>query len=174
MPTLPKGALPQDCRANTKPILEHPMRNHASPLRPSSNNAPKARIRKRAAVSALATAAFAAAATIGAPAPLNAAAPAAMPTATTAACNPLPFNLPAPENRHTSAKKAWAYYFPPFPLAVDSPDATRDVYPRWMDTHNSINGAYDLRDRPQAPQRASQTTWRQADFEKEVRQAVGA
>ncbi len=152
------------------------MRNNASPLRPSTNRAAKAltRIRKRAAVSAVATAVIAAAATIGAPAPLNAAAPAATPTATTAACNPLPFNLPAPANRHTSAKKAWAFYFPPFPLAVDSPDATRDVYPRWMDTHNSINGAYDLRDRPQAPQRTGQTAWRQADFEKEVRQAVGA
>ncbi|MET1154292.1 endo-1,3-alpha-glucanase family glycosylhydrolase [Arthrobacter sp.] len=146
------------------------MRNIASALRPSAKDPAKARIGKRTAVSVVATAVFAAAATIGAPAPLNAATPAA----TTAACNPLPFNLPAPANRHTSAKKAWAFYFPPFPLAVDSPDPARDVYTRWMDTHNSINGAYDLRDRPVAPQRAGQTTWRQADFEKEVRQAVGA
>jgi hypothetical protein len=122
----------------------------------------------------VAAAVVVAAATLSAPAPLNAATPTATPTATTTACNPLPFNLPAPANRHTSVKKAWAYYFPPFPLAVDSPDPTRDVYPRWMDTHNSLNGAYDLRDRPAAPQRATQTTWRQADFEKEVRQAVGA
>lgn len=148
------------------------MRNIAAPLRPPTRDAAKARSRKRTAVSVVATALFAAAATIGASAPLNAATPAA--TATAATCNPLPFSLPAPADLHTSAKKAWAYYFPPFPLAVDSPDPTRDVYPRWMDTRNSVNGAYDLRDRPLAPQRANQTTWRQTDFEKEVRQAVGA
>lgn len=152
------------------------MRNIASFLRPPTYDAAKARtrIRKRTAASAVATALVVAAATMSAPAPLNAATPTATPTATATACNPLPFNLPAPANRHTSVKKAWAYYFPPFPLAVDSADPTRDVYPRWMDTHNSVNGAYDLRDRPVAPQRTTQTTWRQADFEKEVRQAVGA
>ncbi|MET3922688.1 glycoside hydrolase family 71 protein [Arthrobacter sp. UYEF20] len=119
----------------------------------------------------MATAVFAAVATIGA-APL--ATQSAAPLATTLLCNPLPINLPAPANRHTSAKKVWAYYFPPFPLAVDSPDPLRDVYNRWQNTHYSVNGAYDLRDRPQAPQRAGQSTWRQADFEQEVRQAVGA
>lgn len=152
------------------------MRNFASPLRRTASDVTKARMRtrKRAAVSVVATAVFAAVAAIGTSAPLNAATPSATPMATTAACNPLPVSLPAPANRHTSAKKAWAYYFPPFPLAVDSADTTRDVYPRWMDTHNSANGAYDLRDRPAAPQRVSQTLWRQADFEKEIRQAVGA
>lgn len=152
------------------------MWNIATPPGQTAHNAAASapRTRKRTVASVVATTLALAAATVGAPAPLNAATPSATPTATTTACNPLPFNLPAPANRHTSAKKAWAYYFPPFPLAVDSPDPSRDVYPRWMDTHNSINGAYDLRDRPQAPQRAGQTTWRQADFEKEVRQAVGA
>ena len=152
------------------------MWNIATPPGQTAHNAAASppRTRKRTVASVVATTLALAAATVGAPAPLNAATPSATPTATTTACNPLPFNLPAPANRHTSAKKAWAYYFPPFPLAVDSPDPSRDVYPRWMDTHNSINGAYDLRDRPQTPQRAAQTTWRQADFEKEVRQAVGA
>lgn len=152
------------------------MRKIASPQRPPATDTLAARpqSRKRTAASVLAAAVFAAAATIAAPAPLNAATPAVTDTATTAACNPLPFNLPAPAERHTSVKKAWAYYFPPFPLAVDSPDPAQDVYPGWMDTHNSANGAYDLRDRPVAPQRASQAAWRQADFEKEVRQAVGA
>ncbi|CAI3795045.1 endo-1,3-alpha-glucanase family glycosylhydrolase [Pseudarthrobacter sp. MM222] len=156
------------------------MRKFASNLRPPTLSAPRARprARTRAAASLVATAVLAAVAAIGAPTPLNAAtAPASTsvaPLATTAVCNPLPINLPAPANRHTSAKKVWAYYFPPFPLAVDSPDASRDVYTRWLNTHNSTGGAYDLRDRPQVPQRVGTSAWRQADFEQEVRQAVGA
>lgn len=128
------------------------------------------RSRRRTTASVVAAAVFAAATTIGSPAPLHA----ATPLATTAACNPLPISLPAPANRHTSAKKAWAYYFPPFPLAIDSPDPSRDKYASWLNTYNSSNGAYDLRDRPLPPLRPSPTTWRQADFEKEIRQAVGA
>jgi hypothetical protein len=156
------------------------MRKIASHLRPPTLEGPRPRTRgrKRAAVSLVASALLAAVATIAAPAPLNAAtataAQSATPTATTAICNPLPINMPAPANRHTSAKKAWAFYFPPFPLAVDSPDPLRDVYNRWQNTHYSVNGAYDLRDRPLAPQRAGDSSWRQADFEQEVRQAVNA
>ncbi|MDQ0851086.1 hypothetical protein QFZ65_003024 [Arthrobacter sp. B3I9] len=156
------------------------MRKFASTLRPPTAKSPLRRTlgRKGSAASLVATAALAAAATISAPEPLNAAtvaaAPSAAPAATTALCNPLPINMPAPADRHTSAKKVWAYYFPPFPLAVDSPDPLRDVYNRWQNTHNSVNGAYDLRDRPQVPQRVSQTNWRQADFEQEIRQAVDA
>jgi hypothetical protein len=149
------------------------MRKFASTLRPPTLSAPRART--RAAASLVATAVLAAVAAIGAPTPLNAAtaqAPtSAAPLATTAVCNPLPINLPAPANRHTTAKKAWAFYFPPFPLTVDP---LSDSYNRWLNTHNSTGGAYDLRDRPQVPQRTTQTNWRQADFEQEVRQAVNA
>lgn len=155
------------------------MRKLASTPRPPTPIAPRTRTRgrTRTAASVVATAVLAAVAAIAAPTPLSAAtaaAPAAAPLATTAACNPLPITLPAPANRHTSAKKVWAYYFPPFPLAVDSPDPLRDVYNRWQNTRNSTGGAYDLRDRPQLPQRTVETVWRQADFEQEVRQAVEA
>ncbi|MFF2031890.1 endo-1,3-alpha-glucanase family glycosylhydrolase [Arthrobacter sp. NPDC058192] len=155
------------------------MRKFASTLRPPTAVALRARTggRKRAAGSLVATAVLAAVATVSAPAPATAApvaaAPSAAPLATTTLCNPLPISLPAPANRHTSAKKAWAYYFPPFPLSVDA-DPLRDSYNNWFNSHNSTGGAYDLRDRPQLRQRATQTNWRQVDFEQEVRQAVDA
>lgn len=155
-----------------------PAAPRALPTRRRDRPPARTRARSRAAASFTATAVLAAVSIIGVPAPLHAAtvpaAPTAAPQVSTALCNPLPINLPAPANRHTSAKKAWAYYFPPFPLAVDSPDPLRDVYNRWQNTYNSAGGAYDLRDRPQLPQRVGGSAWRQADFEQEVRQAVGA
>ena len=47
-------------------------------------------------------------------------------------CSPYPFNpLPTAQLR-ASAKKAFAFYFPPFPLSIDNKDAGSDFYFRWL------------------------------------------
>lgn len=91
-------------------------------------------------------------------------------------CGPLPFDKPSAAALRASAKKAFAFYFPPFPVSIDNKDPAQDQYASWLNPLGS-NGAYQaqggyLRDRPQARAVRSGTDWRKADFETEVRQAI--
>jgi len=91
-----------------------------------------------------------------------------------AACSLLPFAKPAASALQGYPKKVFAYYFPPFPLSVDNKNPSIDSYSKWVDSYNSVNGAYDLRDRPLTPVPSTASNWKQADFEVEVRQAEAA
>jgi hypothetical protein len=94
-----------------------------------------------------------------------------------AACNPLPFAKPSVSKLRASGKKAFAYYFPPFPISVDNKDPAKDQYTSWLNPAGS-NGMYAgqggyLRDRPLYTRAArSASNWRQLDFQVEIKQAI--
>jgi hypothetical protein len=86
-------------------------------------------------------------------------------------CGPFAFDKPTTASLRSSRKKAFAYYFPPFPISIDNKPAETDSYAKWQFTGDAT-GQYDLRDRPiPRPVRAG-TAWKQQDFEDEVRQAI--
>lgn len=95
-------------------------------------------------------------------------------TAFNPTCQALPFDLPAVADRHKTTKKAWAFYFPPFPVSIDNKPATSDKWGQWMNTLNSKGGAYDMRDRPLTAGVQTASSFRQKNFEVEVQQAVAA
>jgi Glycosyl hydrolase family 71 len=93
------------------------------------------------------------------------------PSASTSGCGRFAFDKPAPASLRSSRKKAFAYYFPPFPISIDNKPADSDSYAKWQFTGDAT-GQYDLRDRPIPRAVRAGVTWRQQDFEDEVRQAI--
>ncbi|MGK4005180.1 endo-1,3-alpha-glucanase family glycosylhydrolase [Sorangium sp. So ce1036] len=88
-----------------------------------------------------------------------------------------PFDQPSPAALRGSEKKAFAWYFPPYPVSIDNRDPSGDWYARWLSPDGG-GGEYadtggQLRDRPlfQRPPRP-ESLWRQLDFEVEIRQAI--
>ncbi|MEU6714347.1 endo-1,3-alpha-glucanase family glycosylhydrolase [Nonomuraea sp. NPDC046802] len=91
-------------------------------------------------------------------------------------CATLPFDKPSVAALRASAKKAFGFYFPPFPVSIDNKDPAKDQYASWLDPEGS-NGLYAdrggyLRDRPLTRPVRPESTWRQLDFESEIRQAI--
>lgn len=97
------------------------------------------------------------------------------PSASTAppagSCGDFAFDKPSVTTLRAAKKKAFAYYFPPFPMSIDNKSSTTDSYSKWLFTGNAT-GQYDLRDRPLSRAVRSAANWRQQDFEAEVRQAI--
>ncbi|MEV0385911.1 endo-1,3-alpha-glucanase family glycosylhydrolase [Nonomuraea sp. NPDC050643] len=97
-------------------------------------------------------------------------------TTGTTACAALPFDKPSAAALRASAKKAFAFYFPPFPVSIDNKDPAADQYASWLDPAGS-SGLYQdrggyLRDRPPVRTVRPEADWRRLDFETEIRQAV--
>ena len=93
------------------------------------------------------------------------------PSSSADGCGPFAFDKPSTASLRSSRKKAFAYYFPPFPISIDNKPAESDSYAKWQSTGDAT-GQYDLRDRPiPRPVRAG-NAWKQQDFEDEVRQAI--
>ncbi|GIH06144.1 hypothetical protein Rhe02_42110 [Rhizocola hellebori] len=85
-------------------------------------------------------------------------------------CGRLAFDKPSAASLRSSAKKAFAFYFPPFPVSIENKPPDADSYAKWQFTGNA-SGQYDLRDRPIArPARGG--SWKQLDFETEIKQAI--
>jgi hypothetical protein len=88
----------------------------------------------------------------------------------------LPFDpLPAATLR-ASPHKAFAFYFPPFPVSVENRDPAVDQWAKWLDPAGSGGmyaafGGY-VRDRPRPRPVRPEPTWRQLDFEAEIRTAI--
>lgn len=96
---------------------------------------------------------------------------AAPPTSPAANCGVFAFDKPAVSVLRSSKKKAFAFYFPPFPVSVENKPAKTDYYSQWLFTGDAT-GRYDLRDRPLPRPVRSGTNWKQKDFETEIRQAI--
>ncbi|SEF82051.1 Glycosyl hydrolase family 71 [Nonomuraea solani] len=97
-------------------------------------------------------------------------------TTGTTPCAALPFDKPSAAALRASAKKAFAFYFPPFPVSIDNKDPAKDQYASWLDPAGS-SGLYQdrggyLRDRPLTRPVRPEAEWRRPDFEYEVRQAI--
>lgn len=93
------------------------------------------------------------------------------PGAPTGPCTALPFTPSGASLAHATARKVWAFYFPPFPISIDNKAPTSDYYSTWVNSLNSLNGAYDLRDRPIGRPPIAGAAWKQEDFATEVRRA---
>lgn len=112
-------------------------------------------------------------------APMNVSDPPAgqsVPLLDAANCGPLPFAQPSTAALRSSPKKAFAFYFPPFPLSVDNKDPASDFYadgldPRGDNGRYAAQGGY-VRDRPLARPIRPAADWKQSDFEVEIRQAI--
>ena len=84
-----------------------------------------------------------------------------------------------PTDVPSTAKLVFAHYFPPFPIAIENIDPTKDYYAR---NYLTIHGEKDkyaytggfLRDRPTPRQPLAQADWRVEDLRTEVRQAKAA
>jgi Glycosyl hydrolase family 71/PA14 domain len=89
------------------------------------------------------------------------------------------FNEPTTAALRASPKKAFAFYYPPFPISIDNRDPAVDQWQRnWLDPNGS-NGMYKAfggytRDRPIPRPIRPESNWRQLDFEREVRYAIAA
>lgn len=94
------------------------------------------------------------------------------PTPPSTVCNPLPVTLPAPSTMRASDKKVFAFYFPPFPVSIDNKAPDADHISRWVNSLNTKDGAYDLRDRPIERSPWARSDWKQADFEVEIKRAI--
>ncbi|MGW4797515.1 endo-1,3-alpha-glucanase family glycosylhydrolase, partial [Nonomuraea sp. NPDC004297] len=97
-------------------------------------------------------------------------------TAGAVPCGRLPFDKPSTAALRASAKKAFGFYFPPFPVSIDNKDPAKDQYASWLDPAGS-NGLYQdrggyLRDRPLTRPVRPEADWVTPDFETEVRQAI--
>src|SRR5688572_16222342 len=97
--------------------------------------------------------------------------PEASPSPTLDSCGPLAFDKPSVSALRSSRRKAFAFYFPPFPVSVENKPPASDYYSQWLNTGDAT-GRYDLRDRPIPRPVRSGSTWKQKDFETEVRQAI--
>jgi len=86
-------------------------------------------------------------------------------------CGPLAFDKPSVSKLRSAKRKAFAFYFPPFPISVENKPPASDYYSQWLNTGDTT-GRYDLRDRPIPRPVQSCSTWKQKDFETEVRQAI--
>lgn len=94
------------------------------------------------------------------------------PPPATTACSPIPVALSSATKAHTTNKKVFAFYFPPFPVSIENKAPATDSYSKWQYSLNAKGGAYDLRDRPIGRTSSARSDWKQADFEVEIRRAI--
>lgn len=87
-------------------------------------------------------------------------------------CNPLPFEPASAAELRSSPKKAFAFYFPPFPISIDNRDPSKDYYATWL--ARTDPAGYKLVDRPLIRPISGDPNWLQRDYETEVRQARAA
>lgn len=89
-------------------------------------------------------------------------------------CAELAFDMPSVAQLRAAEKKAFGFYFPPYPISHDNKAATADQWWKWLNPVES--GQYKeygglVRDRP-FPRAALGSDWQQKDFETEIRQAI--
>jgi hypothetical protein len=90
--------------------------------------------------------------------------------------SPYPFDTLSASELRASARKAFAYYFPPFPLSIENTKPAQDYYTSWLDPeakdgqYRSIGGL--MRDRPLGRAPRTESTWVQIDFQIEVQRAI--
>ncbi|GHO46517.1 endo-1,3-alpha-glucanase family glycosylhydrolase [Ktedonospora formicarum] len=90
--------------------------------------------------------------------------------------NPFPFDMPSTATLRASKKKAFAYYFPPYPVSIENVVPSQDYYARWLDP-DAKNGEYRsiggyLRDRPLGRAPRAESSWLQTDYKIEVQRAI--
>jgi hypothetical protein len=104
-------------------------------------------------------------------------------TATVASATPaLPFDLPSTSALRSTGKLVFAHYWPPMVVSLDNENPSTDYYARNYLTPTGEKGKHKaygglLRDRPiprAAMNGATETQWRLADLQTEVRQAIAA
>jgi hypothetical protein len=95
----------------------------------------------------------------------------------TAGC--YPFDQPSLTTLRGSARKAFAFYYPPFPISIDNKDPAVDTWAKnWLDPNGS-GGVYApfggyVRDRPLSRPVRPEANWKQLDFQREVKYAIAA
>jgi hypothetical protein len=88
-----------------------------------------------------------------------------------------PFDPPSTSALRASAKKAFAFYYPPFPISLDNKAPSSDFWQtHWLDP-NGGKGEYTqyggyTRDRPIPRPPRPESNWRQLDFQREVKNAI--
>ncbi|WP_157545208.1 glycoside hydrolase family 71 protein [Hamadaea tsunoensis] len=90
-----------------------------------------------------------------------------------ASCGLYAFDKPSTATLRSAKKKAFAYYFPPYPVSIDNKSASADYWAKWR--ANGVPGVHQgdgVLDRPLTRSVRSGSDWRQQDFATEVRQAI--
>ena len=88
-----------------------------------------------------------------------------------------PFTIPSKSVLQASKKKAFAHYFPPFPISFDNKPADKDYYalgylsPSGEGGKHSTYGGY-LRERPMPRPPRTEANWQALDMRDEVRSAA--
>ena len=85
-------------------------------------------------------------------------------------CNPYPFVTASTTTMRASKKKAFAFYFPAFPVSIDDRSSDVDYYHLWL----TRVGPPAISDRPIPRPPYKTANFRQLDFETEIRQAIAA
>ncbi|NUT36516.1 MAG: hypothetical protein HOV79_25970 [Hamadaea sp.] len=92
------------------------------------------------------------------------------------ACGRYAFDKPGVAGLRSAKKKAFAFYFPPYPISIENKPPAGDYWAKW--TTEEGRGATgtkqgeELLDRPIGRSPLSSPAWRQKDFETEIRQAI--
>ncbi|MEV0272139.1 glycoside hydrolase family 71 protein [Hamadaea sp. NPDC050747] len=90
-------------------------------------------------------------------------------------CGRYAFPKPSTSTLRASKKKAFAFYFPPYPISIDNKDPGGDYWAKWTTEADRLASGTkqgeEMLDRPltRAPLAGD---WRQKDFETEIRQAI--
>jgi hypothetical protein len=90
--------------------------------------------------------------------------------------SPFPFDALPTSQLRASSKKAFAYYFPPYPISIENAVPSKDYYASWLNP-DAKNGEYRaigglVRDRPFGRAPRSEKAWLQTDFELEIQRAI--
>lgn len=93
-----------------------------------------------------------------------------------ATIDPFPFDMPSTATLRAAKKKAFAYYFPPYPISIENAVPAQDYYASWLNP-DAKNGQYRsiggyLRDRPIGRAPRPESSWLLTDYEVEVRRAI--
>lgn len=97
-------------------------------------------------------------------------------SAVPANCGRYAFDKPSVGSLRSAKKKAFAFYFPPYPISIENKAQGSDYWAKW--TTEEGRGATgtkqgeELLDRPIGRAPLSSSNWRQKDFETEIRQAI--
>ena len=73
-------------------------------------------------------------------------------------------------------KKAFAFYFPPYPISIENKDPGSDYWAKWTTEEGRLatgtKQGEEMLDRPPGRAPLSASNWKQKDFETEIRQAI--
>jgi hypothetical protein len=73
-------------------------------------------------------------------------------------------------------KKAFAFYFPPYPISIENKDPASDYWAKWTTEEGRLatgtKQGEEMLDRPPGRSPLSASNWKQKDFETEIRQAI--